>query len=306
MLPSQGPLAGIGDLPSWDLLWSFLVLSEELHIGHAAARLGVSSRTLSRRMKELEAAVGTGLLVVTTRRVVLTGPGETLRGHAVQIDQEVRRAAVAVQRDVPGRSLSVGVSNDLQSGWHRTVHDWVDERRLPTQLDRLAPDQGVRLLRSGALDLFLMVGEIHVDVRELVVAHEPLVVVFPYEHPAAASSVIRIGELRDLPVVVSDAGDITQHRQTVDALHGSPDLPYVVAPRRGTIAPGLVWTARSEHAAALVLEHYARHCDTNGLAVRPMDPPVTLPVVLLGRRDIPDEPFTSLGDCLLTNEPART
>jgi DNA-binding transcriptional LysR family regulator len=54
------------------------VLVEELHFGRAAARLGVTPSTLSRRIVSLEQELGVSLFVRTSRRVALTDAGRQL------------------------------------------------------------------------------------------------------------------------------------------------------------------------------------------------------------------------------------
>jgi len=54
------------------------VLVEELHFGRAAARLGVTPSTLSRRIVSLEHELGVSLFVRTSRRVALTDAGRQL------------------------------------------------------------------------------------------------------------------------------------------------------------------------------------------------------------------------------------
>lgn len=59
-----------------DEIYSFVVLAEELHYGHAAQRLRVSRGGLSRRITHLERALGDVLVQRTTRAVRLTPEGQ--------------------------------------------------------------------------------------------------------------------------------------------------------------------------------------------------------------------------------------
>lgn len=79
-----------------DLLRAFLVVAQDLNITHAAKRLFVTQQTLSGKLQRLEHALGTTLLVRTTRGVVLTRAGEMLaaEGLALVLDLDALAARV--------------------------------------------------------------------------------------------------------------------------------------------------------------------------------------------------------------------
>lgn len=54
----------------------FVAVAEELHFGHAAARLGMTQPPLSRQIQKLERVVDAQLLLRDNRRVTLTAAGE--------------------------------------------------------------------------------------------------------------------------------------------------------------------------------------------------------------------------------------
>jgi DNA-binding transcriptional LysR family regulator len=284
---------------SWHLVPSFLVLADELHFGVAAQRLGISRQTLAKRIGRLEDQLATPLLMRTTRRIELTKAGAELRSRAVPVLEAMDDAVRHVQRATDGRRLSLGISTDLTTDWDARIDAWLRERAKLAVLERRAPDDALRLVRAGRLDLVLLVGVAEGEPHSMLVGHEPTVVVFPDTHPAAGQATVRAGELRDLPVVVSDAGDDDAHRTAIQWLHGDVDVPYVVVPRIGTILAGLVHAARLHGAAAVVLSRGVELIDTTGLAALPIDPPLFLPVTVIGRPGLPDELLASLGHHLL-------
>jgi DNA-binding transcriptional LysR family regulator len=77
-------------------LCSFIAVAEELHFGHAAARLNITLSLLSRQIRQLEAEMGVLLFHRTKRRVQLTNAGQVFlegaRWTVTQAQQAVRTA----------------------------------------------------------------------------------------------------------------------------------------------------------------------------------------------------------------------
>lgn len=103
----------------------FLVLSEELHFGRAAARLGVTHARVSQTIRALETRVGAPLFERTSRRVTLTSLGVELEGRLrpahSQLGAALERAATSVS-DTAG-TLRIGVTTVTDTP---AVHDLVD------------------------------------------------------------------------------------------------------------------------------------------------------------------------------------
>lgn len=83
---------------------TFLVLAEELHFGHAAARLHVAQSAVSQTLKALEEEVGAMLLARTRRRVALTPAGEQFRDHARRALSSLEDAAACARRAAEGET----------------------------------------------------------------------------------------------------------------------------------------------------------------------------------------------------------
>ena len=283
----------------WEHVAAFLVLAEELQFASAAERLGISRQTLSRRISRLEAHADSQLIRRSTRRVELTPAGTVLREHAVPIAEAMVHMAKQVRQASSNRPLSVGISTDLTTPWTTLIETWVNARGTPAVLEHRPAGDAIRLTRAGSLDLVVFVGDLPDEPHSMVVGHEPTLVLFPNTHPAAGQSAIRPGDLRDLVVAVSDAGSVEHHRAMVAQLHGDPELPYRLAPQVGTIVPGLAQAARTHGAATVALASGVARIDTTGLAALPMDPPFLIPVTVVARPGLPEEPFRSLGGHLL-------
>lgn len=67
---------------SRDMLATFLKVADGLSVSHAADELGVGKSVVSKRVAQLEEALGATLFARSTRRVVLTPAGEVYAAHA--------------------------------------------------------------------------------------------------------------------------------------------------------------------------------------------------------------------------------
>src|ERR687884_327358 len=93
------------------LLRYFAVVAEELHMGHAAARLYISQPALSQQIRALEDQVGLPLFVRHPRGMELTDMGEALLREARELlarSDRLERTVEELRRGVSG-TLRVGV-----------------------------------------------------------------------------------------------------------------------------------------------------------------------------------------------------
>lgn len=182
------------------LLRTFVVVAEELHFGHAAARLYISQPALSQQIKSLEEQVGMPLFVRGSRGVELTPVGETLLADARELlahadrlgesVEELRRGArgtlrIAVAPGVPGHLLPEVVAPVRAQ--HPDARIVVSELATPDQLVALA---------DGSVDLGLLrepVDDPSLSRRCLSV--ELLGVSLPAGHPLAVRDEISLAEL---------------------------------------------------------------------------------------------------------------
>ncbi|MFI6316373.1 LysR family transcriptional regulator [Nonomuraea sp. NPDC050556] len=197
-------------------LEAFLTLAEELHFGHTAERLHLTTGRISQTIKKLERQVGAPLFERTSREVRLTALGQQLRDTLLPAYQQIGAGleqAVSAARGITG-SLGVGFSAlwsgdlvvkaaDLFRVRHPDCEVHIQEVPLG---DPLGP------LRSGRIDLQLT--EFPIDEPDIavgpVVFSEPRALMVSDEHPYAARETVSLEDLADT-VLLAMTGNIPDY-----------------------------------------------------------------------------------------------
>jgi len=181
----------------------FLAAAEDENFSVAAARLHVAQPALSRRIRDLEAALGVTLFERERKRVHLTEAGRAFYEDARQLMLDLSRAVVRTRRLEASDAgiLSIGVTNTAlrHDGVGRALRDFHSAH--PAVGIQIDPPGNVPLLaavRSGALDgafIHSRPAGIHgVDYVEL--AHERFSIALPADHRLADSPRITLIDLR--------------------------------------------------------------------------------------------------------------
>ncbi|GAA2085160.1 hypothetical protein GCM10009801_46720 [Streptomyces albiaxialis] len=190
-------------------LHAFVVLAEELHFGHAAARLGIAQPPLSQQIRRLEEKVGHPLFSREPGRVALTPAGRELLPVARRALADLADGLAAARAVGSGRAgtLRIGFAASLAltvlPGVLREFRERFPEVRLDIREMTTAPQ--IAALREKAIDVGLVREPSVEDGKEVefrTVLTEPFVAVLPVEHPLAAQRRVAVGQLRDSPFVL--------------------------------------------------------------------------------------------------------
>lgn len=186
----------------------------------AEQRLHTSQPSLSRQIRDLEDQVGTALLNRSARGVELTDAGRAFIDHArlalTQVDAAVeaaRRAALPSKR-----RFALGFLTGLEMDWlPAAMHVLRDELQNVdvTVSSDYSPDLAEGLAR-GRLDVALLRAEPGYDLAYRVVAHEPLVVLMPSDHPLTHCEAVSPQQLVGEPFIAM-ASRATVLRSVIDA-----------------------------------------------------------------------------------------
>lgn len=187
-------------------LRAFVALSDTLHFGRAAAKLGLGQPAVSQMLKDLEAELGVTLIERTRRAAELTPAGHQFLLHARRSLEAVEDATQAAKRAGEGALGSVVLGLNALTALSA----------LPAALARFRekyPLVRIRLIAGGTAQLVehLRAGQCDVaftitpgDVTPLaseVITHEPLCAVFHAKHRLAKRTKVRFGDFIGEPMI---------------------------------------------------------------------------------------------------------
>ena len=188
----------------------FIAVAEELHFGHAAARLNISQPPLSQQIQILEQQIGARLFARTNRSVSLTEAGRQFLADSRQILSQVDDAAARAARLHHGETGELRIGFTSSAPFIKAVSDTLStfRRRYPDvhiQTRETNTREQIVPLNEGALDLGLMRNTHLPDtlVWERVL-REPLLAMVPRDHPLASQPCVSLRELAREPIVFFD------------------------------------------------------------------------------------------------------
>jgi DNA-binding transcriptional LysR family regulator len=216
-------------------LHAFVVLAEELHFGHAAARLGIAQPPLSQQIRRLEDKVGHALFTRGPGRVTLTPAGSELLPAARRALTELADGLAAARAVGSGRAgcLRIGFAASLAltllPGLLRTFRDHYPGVHLDIHEMTTAPQ--IAALRDKTIDIGLL-REPPEDETELgfrTVFSEPFVAVLPTGHPLAAQRTVQLAQLAHSPfVLLPRSVGPSLHDQIIGLCTAAGFTPHVV------------------------------------------------------------------------------
>jgi DNA-binding transcriptional LysR family regulator len=192
-------------------LQSFLAVADLLNFTRAADALGYAQSSVTGQIRALEEEIGQPLFERLGRRVALTEAGRKLRPYAVQMVSLAREAAqVSGGADSFRGTLSIGAAESLCVFRLPAVLRTYRMRFPQVQIQLQAGScKALRDgLRTGALDLGLMMDDLTQEPSDLVVRtliqEQICVVAYPW-HPLAAARQVKPADLTGMPLIHTEA-----------------------------------------------------------------------------------------------------
>jgi DNA-binding transcriptional LysR family regulator len=187
----------------------FLAVAEERHFTRAAAKVGIGQPPLSQQIKDLEGEVGAALFHRLAHGAELTEAGKAFFAGVKEMPLIAERATMAARRAVRGETGSLRVGLTASATFNVVVPSTIRAfRRAYPDIDLTLEEANtaplITRLREGTLDAAFLrpgaAGTGELQVRQL--SEEPMVVVLPKRHYAAAFEQIDLGLLKDDPFLL--------------------------------------------------------------------------------------------------------
>lgn len=268
----------------------FVAVAEELNFSRAAAKLHISQQSLSTAVAKLEARLACRLFARTTRRVELTAPGRALLAAAPAVFEAADAAVAAARAAGEVRGAPVRVRYGLDS--EHVVEPLILAFARAHPALRLSVVSGVdaenlaavRDGRADAVFAWALDGRAG-DLASRRVAVEQCVLVMPAGDPLAAGDVVARSSLQGRTVVMFPRETVPGTWDLIAGALGLTDAPerMHVLPVNGQRA--MVDAALELGAVCPVSESLVPGLTRSrgGVEVRPLDPPLTVPLHLAWR-----------------------
>ncbi len=265
----------------------FVAVAEELHFGHAAARLHISQPPLSHQIQDLERELGVELFHRTRRSVVLTEAGRLFLGEARHVLGDAEHAVTIAKKAARGEigRLSIGFGPTPENGLLKTVLSLFLARYpdVEIELHNLFTQEQVDALAHRRIHVgFPLLPIPHRDLEVERIGVEVVGVALSDLHPLATRSRVAIADLskESFVLVCRDVGP------------GFRDLILQACAKAG-FAPAVTHEARhlfavlSFVAAGLgvtILPEAAAGACPPGVVFRPLSPRTTVELGMAYRR----------------------
>ncbi|WP_299653979.1 LysR substrate-binding domain-containing protein [uncultured Jannaschia sp.] len=250
-----------------------IALSEELHFGRAAKRLGISQPGLSQRLQRLEADLGVSLFFRSHKRVTITEAGQAFLPQARAALKELDSAVETARRVAAGKSgsLHVGFVENASlnvlpaavSAFRKLFPD------IHLRLSELISAELFERVRTGRLDLALMRPLYNdTDIETQLILREPYLVALPEQSDLARNSEVQIAELARLPMIIAGGAKATYLRTQFSPIFAKAGYEILVGQEVNQL-PAILGLVSSGIGYAIIPRSVSE-LRTEGIAYRPL------------------------------------
>jgi DNA-binding transcriptional LysR family regulator len=269
-------------------LRSFVAVAEERHFGNAARRLHLATPSLSQQIRALEHDLQAVLFHRNSHGVALTAAGELLLDHARAILARAERA----QADLRAASADALLSLRITADAHHLIAPAL--AALPGAFGGASLSvvvshgtdavQAVREERADAAVVWARSGQDR-HLARVVLREVSLQLALPERHPLAGAATVPVSRLAGETILLLPHDvcpgmweAVTGHLRSVTAAFSPPRSE----PGRLSRAETLLEIVAAQQGLAVVTPLVAPVAD--GVVLRPLDPPLSLPLELIWRQ----------------------
>lgn len=182
----------------------FLILSDELHYGRAAARLFITQPSLSQQIKQLELSSKIILFQRKGRNIELTRAGTVLRTHAIKILQDIKNAEneLSLYQYQTRDNISLGVS-----GSHLVLPIFkqfsAKYPEIALTVKEFSTEQTIKKIGDKVID-FGIVYQCRVpeNISATRLFEDEIVAAVPLSHPLARQTSLHLEQLAGQPIII--------------------------------------------------------------------------------------------------------
>ncbi|WP_417692055.1 LysR family transcriptional regulator [Pseudomonas sp.] len=269
----------------------FLIVSDELHFGRAAARLHIAQPPLTRQISALEAQLGFRLFDRSTRNVTLTSEGRHFLPYARAVLEQVDLTASITSKLAAGSAghLAVGYASSiaLSDIFSQTIQAFgsaypdvqltVEEGASSTQWSQLIEgrlDIGMSRMQPPAEE---------VEIQAICLDNEQLVAAIASDSPLAQQEQVTLTELSAYPLIVFPTDYGSGLNVIIEALYRRQALIPLPAPKGKQITSIIALVAAGRGVA--VVPQCTQTLVKRGVTYRPLaEPGATAPLLVLTRK----------------------
>lgn len=268
----------------------FVAIAEERHFGRAAHRLQVSTPTLSQQLRALERTLGVslvdrsrpGTVTLTRGGAVLLEHARILLARADRARDEARAVQDAVEQVVvrvaPGAESLLapqlrGLTDDTSMGAVTTTSSTSDA------LSALREERGdVAIVWNGRAQ--------HYGLHSVVLQQIPIHLALPADHRLASFATVDVTELSAESIVMFPRA-LSAHTWDTMCHHLLPNGPVtpgqIVVEPNATGPLGVLRGVAAGKGIAPAVAPLAEHARRRGVVIRPLHPPLSIPLELAWR-----------------------
>lgn len=171
-----------------------------------ARRFGISAAAASKRIAELEAHVGTQLLVRGKKGVTLTASGQSFLQHGMQVVADIERLALAMDdyRRGVGGSLRLWANPSAFAGFlpGLLARFLADHPSIMVDLEETLSQEAVRAVAVGTTELAIIGENTPLEgLHSMICDVDELALLLPLGHPLARAEKVDFGQAVDLDLV---------------------------------------------------------------------------------------------------------